>query len=94
MATILEFRPRECVFTDAELTELALAADPDAPLDPDAAPLPAATFGELLPEWYMPAPIARTRKRWHRAVVALIIVAFLIINALGFCITYGVLSPA
>ena len=48
-------------FTDDELTALALAADPGAPVDPDAVPL--ASFLEpdgdrLLPQWYMPSPMS------------------------------------
>ncbi|MEO8695744.1 MAG: hypothetical protein ABI658_19655 [Acidimicrobiales bacterium] len=75
-----------------ELTELALAADPHEHLEPDAVPL-AGTNEEfaLLPRWYMPAPIAssRTRSLWHVAVAIFLVSAFVIITALGFCITYG-----
>ena len=48
--------------TDAELTALALAADPDRPLDPDAVPLalyPDQPSGGL-PSWYMPPAMAPT----------------------------------
>ncbi len=83
-------------FTDEELTELALAADPDAPLDDDAVAI--STFrGELpalLPQWYMPTPMAHSQSRWRRLAVVAIIVAFLGINGLGFCITYGQLVVA
>ena len=54
--------PEGRAFTEAELTALALSADPDGPLDHDAVPL-AQYLGEragLLPAWYMPAPMART----------------------------------
>jgi hypothetical protein len=79
------------LYTDEELTALALSADPNQPLAEDAEPFkgtdgPAA---ELLPAWYMPAPGLRSRKRWHTGVVLLIIAAFVLINALGLCITYG-----
>ena len=45
-------------FTDEELTVLALAADPDAPVPDDAVPFgsPDGLAVELLPSWYMPAP--------------------------------------
>lgn len=79
------------VLSDDELTAFALAADPDQPPDPDAVPFDAGSgaFPELLPAWYMPAPIVRARKRWHVAVVVLLIIAFAMINLLGLCITYG-----
>jgi hypothetical protein len=83
--------------TDAELTELALAADPDAPIDDDAV-----SFWELagpgtagpLPDWYMPAPMAaRPLSGWRRRLVRynvfLIIASFVAINAYGLCNTYG-----
>lgn len=77
-------------FTDAELTARALAADPDAEIAADAVPFgTGSTDGQLLPEWYMPlsGPIRRTRGR-AVAVVA-IIVAMLLVNAAGLCVTYG-----
>jgi hypothetical protein len=82
-----------------ELTELALAADPDQPVDADAVPWrpngPDGPDGPgLLPDWYMPGPVGRRRSRWQVAVVVVIIAAFLLINALGLCITYGHLVPA
>ena len=83
-------------FTDAELTELALAADPNAPLDLDAVPL-AEYLDEapgLLPPWYMPAPMARRSPSWRLPVVLVIVAAFLIIEAFGLCSTFGQLVPA
>ena len=81
--------------TDEELTALALSADPDQPLAADAQPFKGSDGGaQLLPAWYMPAPALRSRKRWHTGVVLLIIAAFALINALGFCITYGHLVVA
>lgn len=82
------------VFTDAELTELALAADPDAAVAADAVPLHelmGTAEGDLLPGWYMPAPMATTRllQGWRRRVVLLIVASFLLINAYGLCSTYG-----
>jgi hypothetical protein len=82
--------------TDEELTALALACDPDQPLDPDATPLDPyshQSFG-LLPGWYMPPVIAGASRRWQTPVVVAIIAAFLLIDALGLCITYGQLIAA
>lgn len=80
--------------TDDDLCAQALAADPDEPLGADAIPFAAAgsEFPALLPAWYMPAATARVRTRWHAVVVALVIAGFVIINACGYCITYGRLT--
>ena len=45
----------------------------------------------LLPDWYMPAPAERTTPlpRWVRWVAIAIIAAFLAIDAVGLCSTYG-----
>jgi hypothetical protein len=86
------------------LTTLALAVDPSVALAADAVCLwdlidSADEIGGrgTLPEWYMPAPMAGARparKRWHRLLAAAIIVSFLLIDALGLCITYGQLVAA
>ena len=80
----------DAALTDDELAELALAADPRERLEPDAVPL-AGTGNEfaLLPQWYMPTPIATARSRWYTAVAIFLVCAFVTITALGFCITYG-----
>jgi hypothetical protein len=83
-------------FSEAELTALALAADPNGPIDCDAVPL-AQYLGEhagLLPEWYMPTPMARSGKGWRIPVVVTIVAAFVIIEAFGLCSTFGQLVPA
>jgi hypothetical protein len=82
--------------TDDALAELALAADPNAPVALDATPWRAAcgALGGYLPEWYMPAPTARRRPRSTAAVIALVVVGFLVIDACGLCITSGFLSWA
>ena len=57
-------RPLDAPLTDAELTALAMAADPDAPLDEDAVPLHihlAQFAGAALPSWYMAPATARPR---------------------------------
>ncbi len=81
--------------TDEELTALALAADPDRPLDPDAVPL-GLYLSQLpgpLPEWYM--PVAATNARWWRwPVVVPVIAALLLIAGFGLCATYGQLVLA
>jgi hypothetical protein len=83
--------PDDGGFTDAELTALALAADPDSQPDEDAVPLTgyAGESAAALPEWYMPRVTARRGKRWRTPVVLAIVVAFLVIEAVGLCSTYG-----
>ena len=83
--------------TDAELTALALAADPDAPLDDNAVPLHihlAQFAGTALPQWYMAPAMARRGPHWRTPVVLAIIAAFLLIEALGLCNTFGQLTLA
>jgi hypothetical protein len=80
--------------SDEELTALALAADPDAPLQADAVPLNVhlGLFAGALPQWYMPAAMARGGHRWRTPVVLGVIGAFLLIDLLGLCNTYGTLG--
>lgn len=82
--------------SDEELTELALSADPNPAIDPGVSPWrPVAGAGAaLLPEWYMPAPSSSGRGTGTRAAVGLIVAGFVLINALGLCITYGYLTWA
>jgi len=78
--------------TDEELTALALAADPDAPLDDDAVSiweLDPERADPLLPEWYMPPASGGARPGWRRRVALFLIASFLLINAAGLCSTYG-----
>lgn len=76
--------------TDAELAELAMAADPDAPIPDDAIPFDASgtADGALLPSWYMPAPSARPG-RARRIVFAGLVCSLLTANVVGFCVTNG-----
>jgi hypothetical protein len=76
-----------------QLTELALAADPESPLSPDAVPIDIYLSQVApLPLWYMP-PVARARVgRWSRPIVLTVVAAFVLIDVLGLCNTYGVLS--
>ena len=81
--------------SEAELTELALSGDSEAPPDPDAVPM-AVYLGQhpgLLPEWYMPTPMMRRAAAWRLPVVLTIVAAFVIIEALGLCSTFGQLVP-
>ena len=85
------------VVTDEELTTLALAADPFEPLAEDAVPLSVrlAQFGPALPSWYMPSTMRSGQgRRWRMPVVIAIVSAFLLIDALGLCNTYGLLTWA
>ena len=93
--TVVDLAPlSDDELSDDELGAVALAADPDAPLDDDAVCLsdviePHAP--RLLPEWYMPTPMAGAAplRGWRRRVVGLVIAAFLVITAYGLCNTYG-----
>jgi hypothetical protein len=83
----------ETALSEEELIELAMAADPDVALPPDAVPIDV-HLSRLapLPLWYMP-PVARSvAGRWRRPIVLTVVAAFLLIDALGLCNTYGVLS--
>ena len=86
----------EGFITDEELTALALAADPNPVIDLNAVPWsPSDPPGvQLLPDWYMPAPLTRRRGSWPMAIAAIVIVGFLVIDAFGLCITSGFLSWA
>ena len=81
-------------FTDEELTELALAADSDLPLAEDAVPM-SIYFAQLpirLPDWYMSPVMVRGCQRWRLPIVLTIVAAFLIIEGLGLCNTFGQLA--
>ena len=90
----LELADGECDISDEELTLLALSADPEAPLEADAVPLSSylSQLPALLPDWYMPGPTARRGGRWRTVVVVSVVAAFLVIEALGLCSTFGSLS--
>lgn len=80
--------------TEDELAALALTADPDQEVGEDAVSLwdvAPEDSENLLPSWYMPSPMARTRllHGWRRSVVLLLIASFVLINAAGLCVTYG-----
>ncbi|MDH2904513.1 MAG: hypothetical protein PXZ08_11290 [Actinomycetota bacterium] len=82
--------------SDEELTRLALSADRYPVIDANTMPWRPggdAVTG-LLPDWYMPAPSGRRRGRGAQVAIGVIIASFVIINALGLCITYGFLTLA
>jgi hypothetical protein len=89
------FEPDDAL-SDEELTALALSTDPLAPLPEDAVPMSVhlARFGPTLPTWYMPAVVSRSGRRWKAPVVIAVVVSFLLIDAMGLCNTYGILSLA
>jgi hypothetical protein len=80
--------------SDDELAELALAADPDAPIADDAVPFGQREGGALLPDWYMPVPATLARSNRKRAVVGVIVLSLLALNAVGLCVTYGAIEIA
>ena len=84
------------MFTDEELTELELAADPEEPLPEDAVPIGTylSQIPTSLPLWYMPPVVRSGRRRWKTPVVLAVVSAFVLIDAMGLCSTYGILSLA
>jgi hypothetical protein len=82
--------------TDQELTELALAADPEEPLPEDAVPIGTylSQIPSPLPLWYMPPVMRSGGRRWRTPVVLAVVSAFVLIDAMGLCNTYGILSLA
>jgi hypothetical protein len=88
---LLEVEDDQEAFSDEELTALALAADPDAPLDATAIPLAdssSASLG-LLPSWYMTAIALGAAQRYWKIVVVVLVAALIAIEAAGLCSTYG-----
>jgi hypothetical protein len=84
------------MISDEELTSLALAADPHPVIDPRVAPwrpMADAVTG-LLPDWYMPTPSGTQRGTASKVAIGIVIVSFVVINALGLCITNGFLTIA
>jgi hypothetical protein len=82
---------------DDELAAEALAAESDPLVPRDAVSLWELTdtgTRDVLPSWYMPAPMRAPEVRGWRLVllrwsVALVIAAFVTIDAAGLCNTYG-----
>jgi hypothetical protein len=80
---------------DDELVALALSSGPEAVGDDDAVPLDEYLGRRpgLLPAWYMPRPLAAGGPRWRAAVAVGIVAAFLVLEALGLCSTFGGVVP-
>jgi hypothetical protein len=74
---------------DDELAALALATDPDQPIDDDAVPLDLNEPRGLLPEWYMPAPMSTQRGTARRWVLGWLVLSLVAVNSAGLCATYG-----
>ena len=81
----------EEALTDEELTALALAADPAAPLPEGAVPIGIhlASFGPTLPLWYMPPALRRGHRRWKAPFAVAVVFAFVLIDLLGSAIPTG-----
>ena len=85
------------LLADEALDALALAADPDVTIPADAVSLwdLDADRSGLLPAWYMPTPnagpsTASATTGWRRrAIVLTFVLALVLINAAGLCVTYG-----
>ena len=82
-------RPVTDLLSDEELATIAMAADPDAPLSEDAVPFHVGDGGDLLPDWYMPAPVVGAQRGWRRRVAVGVVSSILLVNAAGLCVTYG-----
>jgi hypothetical protein len=81
--------------SDLELEALAMRADPNSPLDPDAVPfsVSAEGTGGPLPDWYMPAAAA-VRGPVRRTVARGVVLALIVINGAGLCVTSGFVELA
>jgi hypothetical protein len=71
-----------------------MLVDPDLPLDPDAVPFSAPEAGGLLPDWYMPVASSRVRGRVRRTLARGIVLALLVVNGAGLCVTSGFVELA
>lgn len=92
----MDGRISDDTLSDDELAFLALNADPHPVIDARVAPWRGASdaLTGLLPEWYMPAPVGRGRGTGTKVAIGVIVAGFVLINALGLCITYGFLTLA
>jgi hypothetical protein len=76
--------------SEGELERQALAADPSEEIPLDAVPFGVpATGADLLPAWYMPVPQRVDRSFRRVSVLAGLVVALLLVNGAGLCVTYG-----
>ena len=82
--------------TDDELTELALGeAHPRVPLPDHAVPIGIylSQFAPPLPLWYMPPVVRSGHRGWKAPVVLAVVFAFVLIDVMGLCNTFGFLEP-
>jgi hypothetical protein len=77
--------------TDQELEELALAGDPDGPIDPGAVPYDAVVRSPIaaLPQWYMPQVAISRCTGWRLPVAVAVVAALVVLEALGLCSVFG-----
>lgn len=77
--------------SDDELAELALSADPEPFLGPDAVPLRlgVAPGAATLSSWYMPAVVVQRASGWRRPVLVGIVATLVVLEALGLCSVFG-----
>ena len=82
--------------SDEELASLALSANPHPIIDVMIAPWRGGSdpLTGLLPDWYMPTPSGHNRGTGAKIAIGVIVVSFVLINALGLCITSGFLTVA
>jgi len=70
------------------------APNPSKPTDATPIPWTDEPADGLLPAWYMPAATARVRGRGRRGLIAGIVLALVVINSVGLCVTYGLAEIA
>jgi len=82
--------------TDEELCTMALAADPNAPLSPDASPWHPTDIHAtaLLPDWYMPAAATTHPRSFRKGIISIVVFSLLAISAAGLCTIFGFLTRA
>ncbi|MCU1492956.1 MAG: hypothetical protein JWO62_720 [Acidimicrobiaceae bacterium] len=78
-------------FSDDELTALALAAEPDPVVEPDAVPIALGPrfSSSMLGAWYMPAVAMHRSSGWRRPVVVALVATLVVLEALGLCSVFG-----
>ena len=89
--SVIDADAADGALSDAELEELALAGELDAPLAADAVPLSllSNSTAACLPSWYMP-PVGMHRfSRWRTVVVVSIVATLVALEALGLCSVFG-----
>ena len=83
--------------SDEELEALAMPADPDRPIDRDAVPFSFSTErpdAVCCPTGTCPSASSPVRGRVRRTLVGGIVLALLVINGVGLCVTSGFVELA